>query len=109
VTARGNLQKLMPKEIRIVKYLLTIEDPEECLYALQDAFTPGEELEGKDVDNLFTYVSRTQLLLLSCRYLYICSFYESSTTILRIHSTLDDALFFSYYIFTGPPRNFTPG
>lgn len=55
-TARGNLQRLMPKEIRIVKYLLTIEDPEETLSALQDAFTPGEELEGKDVDNLYTYV-----------------------------------------------------
>ncbi|CAL2235325.1 unnamed protein product [Prunus armeniaca] len=54
VTARGNLQKLMPKEIRIIKYLLTIEDPEERLSALHDAFTPGEELEGKDVDNLFT-------------------------------------------------------
>ncbi|XP_062027770.1 uncharacterized protein At4g37920 [Rosa rugosa] len=54
VTARGNLQKLMPKEIRIVKYLLTIDDPEERLSALQDAFTPGEELEGKDVDNLYT-------------------------------------------------------
>ncbi|KAL6177009.1 hypothetical protein ACLB2K_053641 [Fragaria x ananassa] len=54
VTARGNLQKLMPKEIRIVKYLLTIDDPEERLLALQDAFTPGEELEGKDVDNLYT-------------------------------------------------------
>ena len=63
MTARGNLQKLMPKEVRIVKYLLTIEDSEERLAALQDAFTPGEELEGKDVDNLFTYVSRTQLLL----------------------------------------------
>ncbi|KAL2939523.1 hypothetical protein RDABS01_033682 [Bienertia sinuspersici] len=53
-TARGNLQRQMPKEIRIVKYLLTIEDPEERLSALQDAFTPGEELEGKDVDNLYT-------------------------------------------------------
>lgn len=53
-TARGNLQRLMPKEIRIVKYLLTIEDPEERISALQDAFTPGEELEGKDVDNLYT-------------------------------------------------------
>ncbi|CAB4267044.1 unnamed protein product [Prunus armeniaca] len=47
-------EKLMPKEIRIIKYLLTIEDPEERLSALHDAFTPGEELEGKDVDNLFT-------------------------------------------------------
>lgn len=53
-TARGNLQRQMPKEIRIVKYLLTIEDPEERLSALQDAFTPGEELEGVDVDNLYT-------------------------------------------------------
>ncbi|KAK9748678.1 hypothetical protein RND81_02G073000 [Saponaria officinalis] len=53
-TARGNLQRLMPKEIRIVKYLLTIEDPEEKLSALTDAFTPGEELEGQNVDNLYT-------------------------------------------------------
>ncbi|KAD5507532.1 hypothetical protein R6Q59_031674 [Mikania micrantha] len=54
MTARGNLQRLMPKEVRIVKYLLTIEDPERLLSALNDAFTPGEELEGKDFDNLFT-------------------------------------------------------
>ncbi|KAK9270107.1 hypothetical protein L1049_025681 [Liquidambar formosana] len=54
MTARGNLQRLMPKEIRIVKYLLTIEDPQELLCALKDAFTPGEELEGKDVDCLYT-------------------------------------------------------
>ncbi|KAE8715438.1 putative F-box/LRR-repeat protein [Hibiscus syriacus] len=54
MTARGNLQRLLPKEIRIVKYLLTIEDPEERLCALNDAFTPGEELEGVDVDNLYT-------------------------------------------------------
>lgn len=56
-TARGNLQRLMPNEIRIAKYLLTIEDPEETLSALHDAFTPGEEIEGNDVDNLYTYVS----------------------------------------------------
>lgn len=55
-TSRGNLQRLMPKEIRILKYLLTIEDPEERMSALNDAFTPGEELEGMDVDNLYTYV-----------------------------------------------------
>ncbi|GMN45254.1 hypothetical protein TIFTF001_014439 [Ficus carica] len=54
MTARGNLQRLMPKEIRILKYLLTIVDPEERLSALNDAFTPGEELEGKDVDCLYT-------------------------------------------------------
>ncbi|KAL2231974.1 UNVERIFIED_CONTAM: hypothetical protein Sindi_1377400 [Sesamum indicum] len=53
-TARGNLQRLMPKEIRILKYLLTIEDPEERMSALKDAFTPGEELEGQDIDCLYT-------------------------------------------------------
>ncbi|KAK1314349.1 Uncharacterized protein QJS10_CPA06g00588 [Acorus calamus] len=53
-TATGNLQRLMPKEIRILKYLLSIEDPEERLSALKDAFTPGDELEGKDVDCLYT-------------------------------------------------------
>ncbi|KAI6689363.1 hypothetical protein NL676_026191 [Syzygium grande] len=54
MTARGNLQRLMPKEIRILKYLLTIEDPEEKVSALKDAFTPGEELEGNDIDCLYT-------------------------------------------------------
>ncbi|KAL1358802.1 hypothetical protein AAHE18_04G060100 [Arachis hypogaea] len=56
-TAVGNLQRLVPKEIRIIKYLIRIEDPEEQLCALKDAFTPGEELEGIDVDNLYTETS----------------------------------------------------
>ncbi|TXG52881.1 hypothetical protein EZV62_022050 [Acer yangbiense] len=54
MTARGNLQRLMPKEVRILKYLLTIKDPEQQLCTLKDAFTPGEEVEGTDVDNLYT-------------------------------------------------------
>ncbi|CAN8303360.1 unnamed protein product [Cochlearia groenlandica] len=54
VTARGNLQRLMPKEVRILKYLLSIEDPQQKMSALNDAFTPGEELEGTDVDYLYT-------------------------------------------------------
>lgn len=53
-TSRGNLQRLVPKEIRILKYLLTIKDPEERMSALNDAFTPGEELQGMDVDCLYT-------------------------------------------------------
>lgn len=53
-TAVGSMQKLMPKEIRILKYLLSIKDPEELICALKDAFTPGEELEGNDVDFLYT-------------------------------------------------------
>ncbi|CAM8996956.1 unnamed protein product [Rhodiola kirilowii] len=53
-TALGNLQRLMPKEIRIVKYLLTVDDPLEQVSALNDAFTPGIEVEGQDVDSLYT-------------------------------------------------------
>ncbi|KAK2448242.1 endoribonuclease E protein [Trifolium repens] len=53
-TAVGNLQRNVPKDIRIVKYLIQIEDPEEQLSALNDAFTPGVELEGNDVDSLYT-------------------------------------------------------
>jgi len=57
MTAVANLQRLVPKEIRIVKYILRIEDPEEQLSALKDAFTPGEELEGYNEDTLYTYVT----------------------------------------------------
>ncbi|ESQ33310.1 hypothetical protein EUTSA_v10004308mg [Eutrema salsugineum] len=63
VTARGNLQRLMPKEVRILKYLLSIEDPEEQMSALQDAFTPGEEIEGADVDYLYTTPEHLQSLI----------------------------------------------
>lgn len=56
----------MPKDIRILKYLLTIEDPEECLCALNDAFTQGEGLEGKDVDSLYTYVHEIWLFYVYC-------------------------------------------
>lgn len=72
MTARGNLQRLMPKEIRILKYLLTIEDPEEKVSALKDAFTPGEELEGNDVDCLYTYVQEILLVYWSSHELHVC-------------------------------------
>lgn len=54
MTARGNLQRLVPKEVRILKHLLSIEDPQEQLSVLKDAFTPGEEIEGSNVDLLYT-------------------------------------------------------
>ncbi|KAM7256218.1 hypothetical protein ACFE04_011959 [Oxalis oulophora] len=53
-TARGNLQRMVPKEIRILKHLLMIEDHDELMCTLKDAFTPGEELEGEMEDSLFT-------------------------------------------------------
>lgn len=54
MTAVANLQRQMPKDIRILKHLIMIEDPEEFLSALNDAFTPGPELQGENVDTLYT-------------------------------------------------------
>ncbi|PIN03831.1 hypothetical protein CDL12_23648 [Handroanthus impetiginosus] len=62
-TAAGNLQRLVPKEIRILKYLLTIEDPLERMTALTDAFTPGLELEGEQVDCLYTTPQQLHALI----------------------------------------------
>ncbi|KAH9296022.1 hypothetical protein KI387_039610, partial [Taxus chinensis] len=54
MTARQNLQKEVPKEVRIIKRLLTIEDPQLRLTVLAEAFSPGDKTQGKDVDVLYT-------------------------------------------------------
>jgi hypothetical protein len=54
MTAVANLQRQMPRDIRILKHLIMIEDPEERVSALNDAFTPGPELQGENVDTLYT-------------------------------------------------------
>eukprot|EP00250_Pteridium_aquilinum_P004743 c14943_g1_i1 orf=610-2004(-) len=52
--ARGNMQRLVPKEVRIMRHVLSLEDPNEQFAALTEAFSPGAELEGKDIDFLYT-------------------------------------------------------
>ncbi|KAG0615250.1 hypothetical protein M758_5G026700 [Ceratodon purpureus] len=52
--ARGNMSRLVPKEVRILRYLLSINDPQERSAEMKNAFTPGLEMEGKDVDELYT-------------------------------------------------------
>lgn len=52
--ARQSLQEQVPKEVRIIKRLLGIQDPELQLAALAEAFTPGDEIQGKDVNILYT-------------------------------------------------------
>jgi hypothetical protein len=54
MTAVANLQRQMPKDIRILKHLIMIEDADELLSTLNDAFTPGPELQGDNVDTLYT-------------------------------------------------------
>ena len=51
---RGNMSRLVPKEVRILRHLLSINDPQERSAEMKNAFTLGLELEGKDVDELYT-------------------------------------------------------
>ncbi|ERN18091.1 hypothetical protein AMTR_s00046p00227230 [Amborella trichopoda] len=53
-TTKDSLKNLAPKEIKLLKYLLNITDPEERFSALATAFSPGNEREAKDVDILYT-------------------------------------------------------
>ncbi|KAL5981668.1 hypothetical protein ACLOJK_015731 [Asimina triloba] len=64
-TAIANLQRLLPKEVRILKYLLKIEDPKQRICVMKDAFTPGVEIEGKDVDILYTTPEKLLALITS--------------------------------------------
>ncbi|XP_077224829.1 uncharacterized protein At4g37920-like [Tasmannia lanceolata] len=51
---KKSLRSIAPKEIKLLKYLLNITDPEERFSALATAFSPGDEHEAKDVDILYT-------------------------------------------------------
>ena len=42
-----------PKEVRILKYILSLEDPQDQRNALEEAFTPGPELATGDEDLLW--------------------------------------------------------
>ncbi|XP_024392048.1 uncharacterized protein At4g37920 [Physcomitrium patens] len=44
--ARANMAKSVPKEVHIIRHLLSIEDPCQRLEEMEKAFTPGDELEG---------------------------------------------------------------
>lgn len=57
MNARGNMQRLVPVEVRIMRHLLTIEDPREQRAEMANAFSAGDEVEGQNEDSLFTYGS----------------------------------------------------
>ncbi|XP_010942279.2 uncharacterized protein At4g37920 isoform X3 [Elaeis guineensis] len=49
-----SLKSIAPPEIKLLKHLLNITDPEERFSALATAFSPGDEHEAKDVKALYT-------------------------------------------------------
>ncbi|XP_020081630.1 uncharacterized protein At4g37920, chloroplastic-like isoform X3 [Ananas comosus] len=51
---KKSLRSIAPPEIKLLKYLLNITDPEQRFSALATAFSPGDEHEAKDVDALYT-------------------------------------------------------
>lgn len=51
---KSSLRSIAPKEIKLLKHLLNITDPEERFSALATAFSPGDEHEAKDPDALYT-------------------------------------------------------
>ncbi|KAK1292845.1 Uncharacterized protein QJS10_CPB17g02451 [Acorus calamus] len=53
-TTKSSLRSIAPKEIKILKYLLNITDPEERFSALATAFSPGDDREAKDADVMYT-------------------------------------------------------
>ncbi|KAJ7552230.1 hypothetical protein O6H91_06G047200 [Diphasiastrum complanatum] len=54
MAARGNIEKLVPKEVHLLRYLLSIEDPHKRFAEVTKAFSPGDELERKDPDATYT-------------------------------------------------------
>ncbi|KAL5988404.1 hypothetical protein ACLOJK_036168 [Asimina triloba] len=53
-TTKSCIKSIVPKEIKLLKYLLNIMDPEERFSALATAFSPGDEREAKDVHFQYT-------------------------------------------------------
>ncbi|CAL4920743.1 unnamed protein product [Urochloa decumbens] len=53
-TTKESLKIISPPEMKLLKYLLNIEDPEDRFGALATAFSPGDEREAKDDDALYT-------------------------------------------------------
>ncbi|KAM7275034.1 hypothetical protein ACFE04_016900 [Oxalis oulophora] len=54
-TTKSSLRSIAPKEIKLLKYLLNIIDPEERFSALATAFSPGDEQEADKIpDALYT-------------------------------------------------------
>ena len=50
---KETMGRQQPKVVRILKYLLSIEDPKDVRNGLEEAFTPGPEIEIGDEDYLF--------------------------------------------------------
>lgn len=51
---KSSLKSITPKELKLLKYLLNITDPEERFSALAMAFSPGDDHEARDPNAIYT-------------------------------------------------------
>ncbi|WOK95232.1 hypothetical protein Cni_G03939 [Canna indica] len=54
MTTRRSLKSIAPPEIKLLKYLLNITDPEERFSALATVFSPGDDHDAKDPNAFYT-------------------------------------------------------
>lgn len=48
MVARGHMQRMIPKEIRILQHILSFEEPTQRFKATTEAFSPGDEYSEKE-------------------------------------------------------------
>ncbi|KAH7301390.1 hypothetical protein KP509_23G023200 [Ceratopteris richardii] len=60
LTARGHIQRLIPKEVRILQQLASIEEPTQRFKALTECFSPGDENAEKRTDIMYTKPEKLQ-------------------------------------------------
>lgn len=63
--AMRQLQTELPKDVRILKHIITLGDREQIFQGLHDAFTPGPEIKGKYSDTLCTTPRKLRKLMKS--------------------------------------------
>lgn len=51
---QSSMRSIVPKEIKLLKYLLNITDPEERFSALATAFSPGDDVSVKEPNAIYT-------------------------------------------------------
>ncbi|KAM7516379.1 hypothetical protein LguiA_005962 [Lonicera macranthoides] len=51
---KSSLRSIAPKELRLLKYLLNIVDPEERFSALATAFSPGDDCDASNPNAIYT-------------------------------------------------------
>ncbi|KAI3950161.1 hypothetical protein MKW92_044475 [Papaver armeniacum] len=100
---KSRLRSIATKEIKLLKQLLSITDPEERFSALATAFSPGDEKVAKDSSARYTYVRNSSFTIYGVQLFIYFSILLSRKYGVPLYLMLLTSLFFrfSYYDFLG--------